>query len=143
MADHKQDLDTCATFIAVAEDCPATTGEVPVARRGAKTAAVVHYEMACLSRYEFTQPQVLFAAELAKKGLDPAEHPEGGATWEAFFSKGQPCLRASALGKRYGWGVHFDARGRVAAYAVDSAEYQRFARDAAVKQTRAMRNSRG
>ena len=142
MAESRQDLHSYETFIAVADDCPATAGEAPKARDGVRTAAQVHYEMVCLSPYEFTQPQVLFAAELAKKGLDPAQHPEGGATWEAFYAKGQPCLRASALGKRYGWGVHFNEEAKVAGYAVDSAEYTRLVGDPAVAHTRAMRTRR-
>ena len=66
-------------------------------------------------------------------------HPEGGATGEAFYAKGQPCLRASALGKRYGWCVHVNEAAKVAGYAVDPAEYKRLARDPAVAHTRAMR----
>ena len=135
-------IDASATFIAVADDCPATRGEVPAARKGTKTAATVHHEMACEAPYRYTQSQILFAAELAKKGLDPAEHPEGGATWQAFYAKGQPCLRCSPLGKRYGWGLHLDAQGRVAGYPVDSAEYRRLSADASLTRTRAMRNRR-
>ena len=59
-----------------------------------------------------------------------------------FFSKGQACLRASELGKRFGWGVHADAEGRVAIYAVDSKRYQALARDPDIKQVRAMRTKR-
>lgn len=142
MAESRPSLDSASTFIAVADDCPATHGEVPVARGAAKTAAQVHYEMTCEAPYRYTQAQILFAAELAKKGLDPVEHPEGGATWKAFYAKGQPCLRCSPLGKRYGWGLHFDAQGRVAAYPVGSSEYARLAGDASVEHTRAMRNRR-
>lgn len=38
-------------------------------------------------------------------------------------SKGQPCLRSSDLGKRYGWGVHSDGKGRVAIVGVDTLAY--------------------
>lgn len=131
-----------ATFIAVAEDCPNATGEVPPVRVGKRSAANVHFEMAVEQAGTFTQEQILFATHLNAKGLDPAAHPEGGETWDAFYSKGQPCLRASALGKRYGWGVHFDAEGRVTAVAAGGDEYDRFAADADLAHTRAMRSRR-
>ncbi|MFB7893762.1 DUF6157 family protein [Microbacterium sp. NPDC056044] len=59
-----------------------------------------------------------------------------------FFAKGQPCLRSSPLGKRYGWGIHHDDQGRVALYPVESDEYRRFADDAALAHTQAMRSAR-
>ncbi len=61
-----------------------------------------------------------------------------------FFSISIPsaCLRASSLAKRFGWGIHADAEGRVAIYAVDSKRYQAFARDPAIAQVRAMRSKR-
>jgi hypothetical protein len=48
--------------------------------------------------------------------------------WEQLFSKPQACLRASPLPKSHGWGVHFDAKGRVAIHAVDSPEYAKLAK---------------
>ncbi len=46
----------------------------------------------------------------AKSGLSKTTI---GRIWKAFdqtfFSKGQPCLRASDLGKKYGWGIHSDS----------------------------------
>ena len=50
-------------------------------------------------------------------------------------------MRASRLGKRFGWGVHADAEGRVAIYAVDSKRYQALAGDP-IAQVRAMRSKR-
>jgi hypothetical protein len=61
---------------------------------------------------------------------------------DEFFSKGQACMRASGLGKRFGWGVHADAEGRVAIYAVGSKRYQALAKDSGLKQVRAMRSKR-
>jgi len=34
----------------------------------------------------------------------------------ALLSKPHPCLRASMLPKRYGWGVHYDGNGRITLY---------------------------
>jgi hypothetical protein len=36
-------------------------------------------------------------------------------------------MRASPLPKKYGWGVHYDAEGKLAIYGVETADYQRFA----------------
>jgi hypothetical protein len=46
------------------------------------------------------------------------------------------------LGKRYGWGIHHDADGRVALVALGSDEYEALAGDPAVTQRRAMRSKR-
>jgi len=61
-----------------------------------------------------------------------------------FFHKNHPCLRASALTKRYGWGVHFNSKGKAALYSRDSKEYEAFEenRGGAVKLVKAMRNKR-
>ena len=64
----------------------------------------------------------------------------GTIAMAAFF--GVIALRASGLGKRFGWGIHADAEGRVAIYAVDSERYQALARDPKIAQTRAMRSKR-
>ncbi|MGH3696072.1 MAG: DUF6157 family protein [Pseudonocardiaceae bacterium] len=83
------------TFIAVAQDCPATRGSPP-----------------------------------------------------QFYSKSQACLRASDLGKRYGWGIHADGRGRLALFGVDTPEYAEFVSGrrhgesgAPITLTRAMRSA--
>ena len=44
----------------------------------------------------------------------------------AFFARPKACLRASPLVKQYGWGLHHDAHGRVAAYGVETAAYRKF-----------------
>lgn len=61
---------------------------------------------------------------------------------EEFFAKDQACLRSSPLGKRYGWGIHFDADSRIALVPLGSDEYQALATDASVKQLKAMRSKR-
>lgn len=131
-----------ATFIAVAEDCPVAEAEEPPARGKRTSAAEIHLGMARDEPYAYTQEQILFRSYLNAKGLEVAEHPEGGETWQEFFAKGQPCLRTSALAKRYGWGFHFDGRGRVGAVPVDSLDYQRFVDDPDLRQLQAMRSSR-
>lgn len=126
------------TFIAVAEDCPVDAAEVPAAK-DPPTIASLHYELIAASPYAQTSDEVLFEAFARRAGLVPAERD---AARQAFFAKGQPCLRSSPLGKRYGWGTHHDSAGRVALVAVGTDEYERLANDPTITQTRAMRSRR-
>jgi Family of unknown function (DUF6157) len=58
---------------------------------------------------------------------------------EQFFSKGQPCFRASPLTKRYGWGVHNDKEGKIALFGLESEEYQKFIKNNELKVVKAMK----
>ena len=120
------------TFMAVADDCPVEHAEIPPSKEP-KSAARIQYEMLIDKPYVYTSDDVLYAANGERKGISR----------EAFFSKGQACFRASPLPKRYGWGVHFDHEGRMAIYARESDEYQRFVQDESLKQLKAMRSKRG
>lgn len=126
------------TFIAVAEDCPAVEAITPVPKGAHKTVALQQYELIAGNPYKYTQDDVLFMVYAERQDIDVHDT----AARAAFFSKGQACLRASPLGKRYGWGVHCNEQGRVALYAVDSPEYSRLIKDKTLTQTRAMRTKR-
>jgi Family of unknown function (DUF6157) len=131
------------TFIRIAEDCPARTGEEPPLRAGNPTAARLQFQMIAKAPYKYTSDDVVFASSAPGRQLDAkATKKQRSLARSEFFSKGQACLRASGLGKRFGWGVHADAEGRVAIYAVDSERYQALARDPKIAQTRAMRSKR-
>ncbi|WP_280705107.1 DUF6157 family protein [Bradyrhizobium sp. BR13661] len=131
------------TFIRVAEDCPARSGEEPPPRAGQSTVAGLQYEMIAHAPYKFTSDDVIFATSVPGRDLGAkATKSERSAARAAFFSRGQACMRASSLGKRYGWGVHADSEGRIAIYAVDSKRYQALSRDSKLTQTRAMRSKR-
>ncbi|KWV48810.1 hypothetical protein AS156_17575 [Bradyrhizobium macuxiense] len=131
------------TFIHVAEDCPARTGEEPQLRGGNPTVATLQYRMIAEAPYQFTSDDVVFATSAPGRALDAkASKKERKLARETFFSRGQACMRASPLGKRFGWGVHADADGRLAIYALDSKRYQALATDPEVTQVRAMRSKR-
>ena len=131
------------TFIQVAEDCPARAGEEPPVRAGTPTVAGLQYRMIAEAPYKYTSDDVVFATSARGRQLDAkATKKERSLARDEFFSRGQACLRASGLGKRFGWGVHADAEGRVAIYAVGSKRYQALARDPDIKQVRAMRTKR-
>lgn len=126
------------TFIEVAEDCPAKEAEVPKMRGGKKSVPVLQYEMIVENPYRFTSDDVVFRVHAIRKGLDPDDKRER----EIFFSKGQPCLRCSSLGKRYGWGIHSDENGKVALYARESDAYTDLIKNKQLNLVMAMRNSR-
>ncbi len=127
------------TFIEVADDSSAWIASVPATRGGKKTIPVLQYEMIAYHPYQYTQEDILFETYAEYNHIKAADRP---TERQKFFAKGQPCLRASALGKRYGWGIHSDASGRVALYAMESEDYQRLANDATLKHIKAMRSKR-
>lgn len=126
-------------FISIAEDCPETEGQAPPQKEGDPSIATLQFEMLKNAPYVHTSDDVLFSVHAARKGV--AEDKMEGER-AAFFSKGQACLRASPLTKRWGWGVHSDAEGRVAIYAAGSPEYKKLTEDPALKQWKAMRSKR-
>lgn len=127
------------TFIEIAEDCPVSTGEVPPTKGDQKSVANMQYEQVAKSPYKFTSDDVLFQVFADKNALTKSEQAKARA---AFFSKGQPCFRASPLTKRYGFGVHSDSKGRIALYGAETAEYAKFVKDKSVDKVKAMRSKR-
>lgn len=127
------------TFIAIADDCPATTGEIPPSKGDAKSVAMIQYEMIKKHPYKYTSDDVLFQVYADRKELVKSDFKKAR---EEYFSKGQPCLRASPLTKRYGWGVHSNQEGKVALYGCETSEYKKFLNDKSVKLVKAMKSSR-
>lgn len=127
------------TFIEVAEDCPATRGEVPPVKGDKKSVANLQFEMLRDHPYQYTSDDVLFSVFALRKQIPKDDWAEQRAL---FFSKGQPCFRASPLTKRYGWGVHSNEEGKIALVGVESDEYQKFVADGSIVKKKAMRSSR-
>ena len=125
-------------FIEIAEDCPAQSAEVPPQKGEEKTVANLQFEMIIENPYQFTSDEVIFKGFAIKNKLSSNLEQER----DQFFSKGQACLRASPLTKRYGWGIHHDAEGKVAMYPMESEAYQAFMQDSGVKKYKAMRSKR-
>ncbi|TCP52577.1 hypothetical protein EV586_10959 [Tumebacillus sp. BK434] len=134
-----KDMNNYNTFIEVAADCPVGVAQIPVTKGETKTIPVLQYELIANHPYKYTQEDVLFEVYALRNQI-PDEQRQ--AAREKFFSKGQPCLRTSSLCKRYGWGIHHDAQGKVALYAVESDEYKEFVNDNGIKNVKAMRSSR-
>ena len=126
-------------FIEIAEDSPNSCGVVPPVRGEKKSVANLQYEMLVGSPYKYTSDDVLFKVYALRKEIPEEEWQEAR---QVFFSKGQPCFRASPLTKKYGWGLHSDSEGRIALYSADSEAYSSFLADEKVKKVKAMRSKR-
>jgi Family of unknown function (DUF6157) len=119
------------TFISVADDCPVYMAEVPPAREP-KSIPQIEFEMVVEQPYKYTSDDVLYAANGKRRGIARAD----------FFAKIQPDFRLSPLTKRYGWGVHINDEGKIAAYAVGSTEYQMHASNTSLTQLKGNRSKR-
>ena len=133
------------TFIEAAEDCPVAVGTQPLVRGEKPSVPVLEYELLTKSPYRHTQDELIFIVHVTRLGLTPAElKTRGKAVHAELFAKPHPCMRASQLPKRYGWGVHYDETGRIAIYAKGSAAYAALAagKSKAATVLKAMRNAR-
>lgn len=126
------------TFIAVAEDCSTPMGLVPP-EKPVPTVAWLQFQRLWDQGYRWTSDEVLFGVAATKNGWTDAERDQ---RWSEFFSQGQACFRASPLTKTYGWGVHFDAQGKMALVGRGSPEYERLVNDPTLVHVKAMRTSR-
>lgn len=131
------------TFIQVAPDCPVQAAVIPGMKGQNKSVPVLEYALLSNQPYFYTQEEVLFAVHVQRAGIAPGElKSRHDGLWNEFFAKPRACLRASALPKKYGWGIHFDAQGKTAIYPVESAAYRRFADSQNITQLLAMRSKR-
>ena len=127
-----------STFIRVADDCPVEVAEPPPDKK-TPTVASLQYALITENPYALTSDDVIFEVHATRKGIPDEDKP---AAREEFFSKGQPCLRSSALAKRYGWGIHHDADNHVALVPLGSDEYTTLSDNPSTKQLKAMKSKR-
>jgi hypothetical protein len=127
------------TLIEVAEDCPATEAQVPQARGAKRTKAVVEYGLLVKRPYKYSEEDIAFETYAVLHDIPKAIWP---TEREKFLSKGHPHLRVSALAKRYGWGIHNNAEGKIALIAFESPEYKRLMKDPRTTKIKAFRSKR-
>lgn len=127
------------TFIEIADDSPTGKAEIPPQKGDKKTAANIQFELINKNPYKYSSDDVLFQVFAEKKELLEEEYPTAR---EEFFSKGQPCFRASPLTKRYGWGLHSDSEGKIALFAAGTTEYKNLKNTPNLKVLKAMKSSR-
>lgn len=127
------------TFIEIAEDSPTGAGTIPMERGGAPTQAGLQYSLLQGAPYRYTSDEILFEVFARGEAFSKAARD---AAFKAYFSRGRACFRASPLTKRHGWGVHFNASGKMALYGAETEAYARFLTDPEIRKLKAMRNRR-
>lgn len=133
------------TFITVSRDCPAERGIIPPEKKNGRSKPGIEYDLIFNHPYAYTQEEILYETYIRHKGFTEEELAlQGVELRNAFFTKPTACMRASMLPKKYGWGLHFDAEGKVALVARESTEYDSLANGdkGDLKVVAAMRNSR-
>ncbi len=116
------------TFVLIAPDCPVKVGTVPLTRGDSPTIAVAQHELLVAKPYSLTLEDLMFAVHVRREELSKADAKKiAGEIREKLFAKSYPCMRASPLPKKFGWGVHHDAKGRIALYGAETVEYRRYA----------------
>lgn len=127
------------TFIEVAEDTKVSIGTKPSPKGDKKTVAEMQYELIVGNPYKYTSDDVFFQVFADRNDITKSEYKQAR---EQFFSKGQPCFRASPLTKTYGFGVHSNSEGKIAIYGMETNEYQKFVADPKIKKVKAMKSSK-
>ena len=117
-------------LITVSTDCPVSIATAPI-KLG--TIADMQFRLLSEAPYALTSDELFLAIENKRKGP---------VTFEAFFSTPKACLRTSPLVKKYGYGLHHNAEGRVALVAMESEEYISLLTNTAIEKCPGMRNAR-
>jgi hypothetical protein len=126
------------TFITISDDSTAVCGEMPPTKDD-KTVASMQWEMIINHPYKYTSDDIVFEIFALRNDIIPSERTTERLK---YFSKGQPCLRASPLAKRYGWGIHYNENGQVAIYSRDTIDYEKWCNDPETKVIKAMNSSK-
>ena len=138
-------LEIVNTFVQVAPDSTATRAVIPTARDGKKTIQMIQYQLLTAQPYSLTLNDLIFEIFVKRNNIKSTDlELHKGTIWAELFSKPHPCMRASMLPKKYGWGVHYDAAGKIALHALESEKYQRLSAfgDGVQKVELAMRSKR-
>ncbi|MGM0921244.1 MAG: DUF6157 family protein [Bacillota bacterium] len=108
------------TFIKISEDSIVSSAIVPVPRNGKPTIASIEYDLIKDNPYKYTEEDVQFKTYLVKNQIESNNLDE---LRDQYFTKPKACFRASPLVKKYGWGIHYDDKGKMAIYDVKSETY--------------------
>jgi len=130
-------------FIKVSEDCPLFISEIPVSKKGKKPQHLIQYELLMERPYELDHYDLIYEVYIRHKEISSDEinnRPED--IKKGLFSKGHPCMRASSLIKRYGFGAHYNNEGKIAIYPMESKEYKAFINDPSIPKFNGMKSKR-
>lgn len=127
------------TLIMPAADSQATAGSAPPVKNGKATIASMQFALIAQQPFAHTSDDVLFTVYAERNDILPAERPQARLQ---FFSKGQPCMRTSALAKTYGWGILFDAEGKMKLIDSASDSYQQLLDNPDIHKVQAMKSKK-
>ena len=132
------------TLIEIAPDATNTTGLIPKPRGQNETKVQIEFRLLIENPYAFTQDELIFAIALERENIDEQKlsKAERQKRWDDMFTKPHPCMRASSLTKKHGWGAHYNHEGRIALVEVGSQNYQRLLNDEGVVKHKAMRSKK-
>ncbi|MBF9252506.1 hypothetical protein I2I11_04300 [Pontibacter sp. 172403-2] len=131
------------TLIRVSDDCPVQVSEIPVAKNNKKPAHLIQYELLTSNPYRFGHEELIYEVFVRQKEIPAAVlETDAAKIKDELFSKGHPCMRASALVKKYGFGAHYNEEGKIAIYPVESKAYQSFMEDKDIKVIAGMRTKK-
>ena len=126
-------------MILISDDSTAKESQVPTSNRKKKTVAEIEYELLHEKPGFYTQEELQFETHVRHKEVQKENREEEK---ERFFGKSRACMRASALPKRFGWGIYFDSNGKAELVPVESAKYQDLQKRENIKLYKAMKSKR-
>ena len=131
-------------IVVVALDCPTDEAVAPPPGRRGPSVAEVQHAMLTAEPFRWTENEVLFESWWRRQDVATTASDAEKEQARALWSQGsRPCLRASPLPQRYGWGLLFDEDDRVALCAVESDEYRSLASgESGVEVQRSFRRTR-
>jgi hypothetical protein len=131
------------TFVLVAQDCPVTVSVAPTANKNTKPSIhVIQYELLSAHPYRFTLEDLIYEVHIRHKDIPAAQVEQEGDRIAGLFQKSHPCMRASMLPKKFGWGVHYDSKDKLAFYGMETEQYRAFVENPGIMLVFAMRNKR-
>ncbi len=127
------------TFILVSADCPVQESKIPEWNGNKKTVAAIEYELLSVKPGYYTQDELQFEAHMIHKGISEMEREEEQVR---FLAKSRACMRASALPKRFGFGIYFDQDGKTELVPLESDKYQQLIGREDIKVFKGMKTKR-
>ena len=126
------------TLIQVAEDCPALTGTPPRARGKTRTIAQIEFSLLSENPYTYDHSELAWRVHEQRCQMQNKQP----TARDVFLAKPRPCMRASPLTKKFGWGAHYNALGKIAILDRASSAYKDLLADENTTKLKAMRTKR-
>lgn len=127
------------TLILISDDCSVRKSRVPESNRKRQTIAEIEHRLLSEKPVFYTQDELQFEVHMEHKDISEDRRDEEKVR---FLKKSRACMRASALPKRFGWGIYFDSNGKAELIPVESKRYQDLKERNDIKKLKAMKSKR-